>query len=172
MNHIDNNHILQAMGIQRWQPITTHKLDNPPHKNVHAKLMIVSHQEEPHVGKDNQLLDAMLASIGLDRSNTHITTVLKHETPEGKESCASFLIKQIALVQPDLILAMGDIAAHSLLNTTTPLAELRGKIHTHGQDKTPVIVTYHPMHLLHTPKDKGKAFQDLQMVQRRLIDNQ
>jgi uracil-DNA glycosylase family 4 len=76
--------------------------------------------------------------------------------------CTPFLEKQIALIQPKLLLAVGRIAAQYLLNTKTALGQLRGRLHTFNN--IPLIVTYHPAYLLRSPKDKSKAWQDLQMT--------
>jgi uracil-DNA glycosylase family 4 len=151
--------------------------------NRQAKLMIIGEapgfnedqQGEPFVGRAGQLLNAMLESIGLDRSSVYIANILKCRPPNNRDPlpeevglCTPFLAKQIALIQPTLLMAVGRIAAHFLLDTKTPLGQLRGKIHAYGQLKTPLIITYHPAYLLRSPRDKSKAFQDLQTVQRML----
>lgn len=151
--------------------------------NRNAELMIIGEapgfyedqKGEPFVGKAGQLLNAMLESIGLDRSSVYIANILKCRPPNNRDpqvdevaACTPFLAKQIALIQPKLLLALGRIAGHFLLETKTSLAQLRGKIHTYGVQQTPLIVTYHPAYLLRTPSDKGKAFQDLQMTWRML----
>ncbi|MEO8401167.1 MAG: uracil-DNA glycosylase [Gammaproteobacteria bacterium] len=151
--------------------------------NRNAKLMIIGEapgvnedkQGEPFVGRAGQLLDAMLASIGYDRNSVYIANILKCRPPNNRDPeprevdlCTPFLAKQIALINPSLLLAVGRIAAHFLLNTKTALSQLRGEIHTYGQLNTPLIITYHPAYLLRTPKDKAKAFQDLQLVCRTL----
>lgn len=150
--------------------------------NTSAKLMIIGEapgfhedrQGEPFVGRAGQLLNAMLQSIGYQRSDVYIANILKCRPPENRDplpeevkSCTGFLEKQIALIQPTLLLAVGRIAAHYLLNTKTALTQLRGKIHTFNH--TPLIVTYHPAYLLRNPADKKKAFADLQMVCTRLL---
>lgn len=151
--------------------------------NRQAKLMIIGEapgfnedkQGEPFVGRAGQLLNAMLESIGFDRSSVYIANILKCRPPNNRDPlpeevnlCTPFLAKQIALIRPTLLLAVGRIAAHFLLDTKTPLGQLRGKVHTYGQLQTPLIITYHPAYLLRSPRDKGKAFQDLQIVQRLL----
>lgn len=152
--------------------------------NRNAKLMVIGEapgfnedqQGEPFVGRAGQLLNAMLESIGLDRDSVYIANILKCRPPNNRDPlaeevnlCTPFLAKQIALINPALLLAVGRIAAHFLLNTQTPLGQLRGKIHLYGQLKTPLIITYHPAYLLRSPSDKHKAFQDLQLAQRTLI---
>ncbi len=148
-----------------------------------AKLMVIGEapgsqedqQGEPFVGRAGQLLNAMLESIGFDRSSVYIANILKCRPPENRDPqpnevnlCTPFLIKQIALIQPILLLAVGRIAAHFLLNTKTALGQLRGKVHSYGPLHTPLIITYHPAYLLRSPKEKSKAFHDLQQVQRLL----
>ncbi len=122
---------------------------------------------EPFVGPAGKLLDNMLAAIGLAREkNLFITNVIKCHPPEGRHpsapeitSCAPYLERQIKLVQPKLIIALGKVAADHLLGGDATIASLRGKTHTvHG---IPMIVTYHPAYLLRTPMDKAKAWEDL-----------
>lgn len=124
-------------------------------------------QGEPFVGQAGQLLDAMLASIDLKRGeNVYIANVLKcrppgNRNPEPAEvaQCAPHLARQVALIRPKLILAMGRFAVQTLLGTEASIASLRGRLHTcHG---VPLIVTYHPAYLLRTLPDKAKAWQDL-----------
>lgn len=149
-----------------------------------AKLMVIGEapgaeedrQGEPFVGRAGQLLNAMLESIGLDRSSVYIANILKCRPPNNRDPllsevnlCTPFLTKQIELIQPALLLAVGRIAAHFLLNTETPLSQLRGKMHSYGN--TPLIITYHPAYLLRSPKEKRKAFQDLQQVQQLLMNS-
>jgi DNA polymerase len=124
-------------------------------------------QGEPFVGQAGRLLDAMLASIKLARgTNVYIANVLKcrppgNRNPEPSEvaQCAPHLVRQIALIQPRLILAMGRFAVQSLLQTEASIASLRGKLHSY--QGVPLIVTYHPAYLLRTLPDKAKAWQDL-----------
>ncbi len=152
--------------------------------NRQAKLMIIGEapgfnedqQGEPFVGRAGQLLNAMLESIGFDRNSVYIANILKCRPPNNRDPrpeevnlCTPFLTKQIALIQPTLLMAVGRIAAHFLLDTKIPLGQLRGKMHSYGQFKTPLIITYHPAYLLRSPRDKSKAFQDLQMAQQFLI---
>jgi len=122
---------------------------------------------EPFVGQAGKLLDAMLAAIGLERTvNVYIANVLKcrppgNRNPEPGEvsQCSPHLLRQIELIQPKLILAMGRFAAQTLLVTEASIASLRGRVHKyHG---VPLIVTYHPAYLLRTLPDKAKAWQDL-----------
>ncbi|MBI5463098.1 MAG: uracil-DNA glycosylase [Gammaproteobacteria bacterium] len=129
---------------------------------------------EPFVGRAGQLLDNMLAAIGLDRArNVYIANILKCRPPNNRDPqahevacCEPYLQQQIALIQPRLILAVGRIAAQNLLKTDVPLARLRGRVHRYGERQTPLIVTYHPAYLLRTPGDKRKAWEDLQLAVR------
>jgi uracil-DNA glycosylase len=126
-------------------------------------------QGEPFVGRAGQLLNSMLAAIGLKREQVYIANILKcrppgnrDPKPEEAELCRPFLERQIALIQPKLILAVGRIAAQNLLATDTPIGRLRGQVHQlHG---IPVVVTYHPAYLLRSPGEKRKAWVDLQLA--------
>jgi uracil-DNA glycosylase len=127
---------------------------------------------EPFVGAAGQLLDAMLRAIGLDRrSNVYIANVLKSRPPGNRDpkpeevaACLPYLERQIALLQPKIMLAVGRIAAQNLLATDTPLGRLRGRVHYFGAHDTPLVVTYHPAYLLRTPADKRKAWEDLKFA--------
>jgi uracil-DNA glycosylase family 4 len=149
--------------------------------NTTAELMVIgeapgfseNQKGEPFVKLAGQLLDSMLEAIELDRTKVYIANILKCQPPSNRDplpeeakQCMPFLQQQIALVKPKLLMAVGQIAAHYLLDTTTALNTLRGKIHHF--DETPLIVTYHPAYLLRNPKDKGKAFQDLQLAKSTL----
>jgi DNA polymerase len=127
---------------------------------------------EPFVGRAGQLLDAMLRAIGLDRgTSVYIANVLKSRPPGNRDpkpeevaACLPYLMRQIALLRPRLMLAVGRIAAQNLLSTDIPLGRLRGKVHYFGELNTPLIVTYHPAYLLRTPADKRKAWEDLKFA--------
>ncbi|HXN79371.1 MAG TPA: uracil-DNA glycosylase [Steroidobacteraceae bacterium] len=127
---------------------------------------------EPFVGVAGQLLDAMLRAIGLDRrTNVYIANVLKSRPPGNRDprpeevaACLPYLVRQIALLQPKIMLAVGRIAAQNLLATTVPLGRLRGQVHRFGELNTPLVVTYHPAYLLRTPADKRKAWDDLKFA--------
>lgn len=122
---------------------------------------------EPFVGQAGKLLDHMLFSIGLQRgANVYIANVLKcrppgNRNPEPDEvaKCAPHLLRQVALIQPKLIVAMGRFAAQTLLNTDASIASLRGRVHAYAG--VPLIVTYHPAYLLRNLPDKAKAWADL-----------
>lgn len=127
---------------------------------------------EPFVGRAGHLLDAMLKAIGLSRGrNVYIANVLKSRPPGNRDpkpeevaACLPYLIRQIELLKPRVMLAVGRIAAQNLLATDTPLGRLRGKVHHFGELNTPLIVTYHPAYLLRTPGDKRKAWEDLKFA--------
>lgn len=136
---------------------------------------------EPFVGRAGHLLDAMLHAIGLSRgTNVYIANVLKSRPPGNRDpkseevaACLPYLMRQIALLQPRLMLAVGRIAAQNLLSTDLSLGRLRGKVHRFGELNTPLIVTYHPAYLLRTPADKSKAWEDLKFARgvfRQLTD--
>ncbi len=123
-------------------------------------------QGEPFVGAAGKLLNAMLAALGLKREQVYIANVLKCRPPNNRdpqanevEQCEPYLIRQIELIQPKLIVALGRHAAHSLLKTDLALARLRGQPHRY--QNIPLVVTYHPAYLLRTPSDKRKAWEDL-----------
>ncbi|HSC48171.1 MAG TPA: uracil-DNA glycosylase [Gammaproteobacteria bacterium] len=130
-------------------------------------------QGEPFVGRAGQLLNSMLTAIGLKREQVYIANVLKcrppgnrDPKPEEAETCRPYLERQIALIKPGIILALGRIAAQNLLNTETPIGKLRGGVHRLGE--IPVVVTYHPAYLLRSPGEKRKAWVDLQLAVRTL----
>ncbi|KDP87092.1 uracil-DNA glycosylase [Cupriavidus basilensis] len=124
-------------------------------------------QGEPFVGQAGKLLDNMLAALDLARGrNVYIANVLKcrppgNRNPEPEEvaQCEPYLKRQIALIQPKLIVVLGRFAAQSLLRTTTPIGKLRGTVHSY--EGIPVVVTYHPAYLLRTLSDKARAWEDL-----------
>ena len=129
---------------------------------------------DPFVGQAGRLLDNMLAAIDLHRSrNVYIANVLKcrppgNRNPEPGEvaKCSPHLLRQIELVKPKLILAMGRFAAQTLLATDASIASLRGKVHRYAG--VPLIVTYHPAYLLRTLPDKAKAWQDLVFARKTI----
>jgi DNA polymerase len=129
---------------------------------------------EPFVGQAGKLLDNMLAAIDLKRGeNVYIANVLKcrppgNRNPEPDEvaKCTPFLLQQISLIQPKLIVAMGRFAAQTLLNTDASIASLRGRVHTYAG--VPLIVTYHPAYLLRTLPDKAKAWADLVFAKKTM----
>ncbi|MEJ1966607.1 MAG: uracil-DNA glycosylase family protein [Gammaproteobacteria bacterium] len=126
---------------------------------------------EPFVGRAGQLLNAMLKAIGLPREQVFIANVLKSRPPNNRDpkpgevaACLPYLMRQIELLQPRLMLAVGRIAAQNLLATDMALGRLRGQLHHFGELNTPLIVTYHPAYLLRSPADKRKAWEDLKFA--------
>ena len=122
---------------------------------------------EPFVGQAGRLLDSMLAAVGLKRgANVYIANVLKCRPPGNRNpepfevgQCSPHLVRQIALIRPKLILAMGRFAAQTLLGTDASIASLRGRLFQY--QGVPLIVSYHPAYLLRTLPDKAKAWEDL-----------
>ena len=131
-------------------------------------------QGEPFVGQAGKLLDSMLAAIGCRRGReTYIANVVKcrppgNRTPTHEEAaaCAPYLDRQIEVIAPKLIVALGKTAATRLLGTEASLASLRGKVHRYRG--TPVVVTYHPAYLLRSLPEKAKAWEDLLFARRTL----
>jgi len=125
-------------------------------------------QGEPFVGRAGQLLTSMLQAIGFQREDVYIANVLKCRPPGNRDpkpeealQCRGYLERQIELVSPALVVAVGRIAAQNLLATDTALARLRGKVHALGARRWPLVVMYHPAYLLRSPGEKRKAWQDL-----------
>jgi DNA polymerase len=125
-------------------------------------------QGEPFVGRAGQLLTSMIRALGLRREDVYIANVVKCRPPGNRDpkpaeaaSCRAFLERQVALVDPTLVVAVGRIAAQDLLATETPIAKLRGKVHSFGSRSWPLLVTYHPAYLLRSPSEKRKVWQDL-----------
>lgn len=132
-------------------------------------------QGEPFVGRAGQLLNRMLQSLGLHRNQVYISNIIKCRPPNNRDPkpeevshCSAFLERQVQLLAPKLILALGRHAAHYLLDSDLSLAKLRNKVHSFRQGDIPLIVTYHPAYLLRNPADKGKAFSDLMQVASQL----
>jgi len=128
-------------------------------------------QGEPFVGRAGQLLNAMLLGIGLQREQVFIANVLKCRPPSNRDPlpdevarCLPYLERQIALLQPRIMLAVGRIAAQNLLATDTPIGKLRGRVHAFGTQRIPLVVTYHPAYLLRSPTEKRKAWEDLKFA--------
>lgn len=127
-------------------------------------------QGEPFVGQAGKLLDNMLAAIALKRgTNVYIANIVKcrppgnrNPQPDEAQACSVYLRRQITLIQPRLIVALGKVAAVNLLGRDASIAGLRGAVHAF--QGIPLIVTYHPAYLLRTLQDKAKAWQDLQFA--------
>jgi len=146
-----------------------------------ARLMFVGEgpgadedaQGLPFVGKAGQLLNNMIAAMGLKREEVYIANVVKcrppnNRVPEPEEgaTCSPFLFRQIDVVRPEVLVALGATAATWLLGTRQPLAGLRGRVH--AVRGTKLIVTYHPAYLLRDPRQKKEAWADLQIAMKEL----
>jgi uracil-DNA glycosylase len=146
-----------------------------------ARLMFVGEgpgadedaQGLPFVGRAGQLLNNMIAAMGLKREEVYIANVVKcrppgNRTPEPEEAntCSPFLFRQIDVVRPEVLVALGATAATYLLGQRQPLAALRGRVHSFRETK--LIVTYHPAFLLRDPRQKKEAWADLQIAMREL----
>jgi DNA polymerase len=129
----------------------------------------------PFVGRSGQLLDAMLASVGMSRkSNVYITNVIKcrppanrNPRPEEIAACSPYLKRQIDLLKPERILVVGRFAAQTLLGTDATIGSLRGRVHTFKSEEgrtIPLVVSYHPAYLLRSPLEKARAWQDLRLA--------
>ncbi len=126
-------------------------------------------QGEPFVGPAGQLLNNMLLAIGYKRGQVYIANILKCQPPGDRDpqpeevsQCESYLQRQIEMVKPKVILAVGRIAAHNLMKVETPIGKMRGKKYQYGN--TPVVVTYHPAYLLRKPSEKAKSWDDLRLA--------
>jgi len=158
--------------------------------NPQAELMFVGEgpgadedaQGEPFVGRAGQLLNNMIQAMGLRREDVYIANVVKcrppgNRTPERDEcdTCSPFLLRQISVIKPQAVVALGAVAAKNLLAINAPMSELRGRWYDFspaGGDPswsgTRLAVTYHPAFLLRDPRQKGEAWKDLQMVMKYL----
>jgi DNA polymerase len=149
--------------------------------NPRAVLMFVGEgpgadedeQGEPFVGRAGQLLNNMIKAMGLKREELYIANIVKcrppgNRTPERDEceTCSPFLLRQMAAIQPKAIVALGAVAAKTLLAINSSMADLRGRWYDFRGTK--LAVTYHPAYLLRDPRQKGEAWKDLQMVMEYL----
>ena len=130
-------------------------------------------QGEPFVGRAGKLLNEMLLAIGLRREEVYIANILKCRPPQNRDprpeevvKCEPYLRRQVALIRPRIILAVGRIAAQNLLKTETRIGALRGRTFSYADTDIPVVVTYHPAYLLRSPQEKRKVWQDLQRARR------
>ena len=127
---------------------------------------------EPFVGKAGQLLDRIIENVlRLHRSDVYIANVVKCRPPDNRDPepqevamCSPFLQRQLAILQPAVVVALGRFAANSLLGTATAIGRLRGTAHPLGGGS--VVATYHPAYLLRNPEDKRKVFADMLLVRR------
>ncbi len=130
-------------------------------------------QGEPFVGRAGQLLNNMIKAMGLRREDVYIANIIKcrppgNRTPEREEcaTCSPFLMRQIAVIKPKVIVALGAVAAKTLLAINAPMSELRGRWYDFRGTK--LAVTYHPAFLLRDPRQKKEAWKDLQRVMNEL----
>jgi len=148
-----------------------------------AELMIIGegpgHEEdlrgEPFVGRSGQLLDKMLLAIGIARSQVFITNIVKCRPPNNRDphinevkACEPFIQAQIAQIKPRVILAVGRISAHHLLNCNTPVGKLIDQTHHLPGSDIPLKVTYHPAYLLRNPSAKSIVWQDMKKLHKML----
>lgn len=129
----------------------------------------------PFVGQSGQLLTKILAAVNFTREDVFICNVLKHRPPANRnptldeiKACSPYLLRQLELLQPRVILALGTFASQTLLQTTQPIGKLRGKVHRYYG--VPLIVTYHPAALLRNPAWKRPTWEDVQLA-RRIFDS-
>ena len=131
----------------------------------------------PFVGRAGQLLDAMIAALRMQRSDVFIANVIKCRPPANRDpvpeeiaECEPYLHRQLALVKPKVIVALGRISAQALLKTSESLGSLRGKVHQYGPSNTPLVITYHPAYLLRSPQQKSKSWEDL-LLAKSVVDS-
>ncbi len=151
--------------------------------NPQAEVMIIGEapgaeedrQGEPFVGRAGKLLNSMLFSIGLQRQEVYIANILKCRPPNNRNPgaeevlcCENYLRRQVELIQPRIILAVGGVAAKNLLKSDKRIGELRGKQFEFGDTGIPLVATYHPAYLLRSPKEKRKVWDDLKFVKTLL----
>jgi uracil-DNA glycosylase len=161
--------------------------------NARAELMFVGEgpgadedeQGEPFVGRAGQLLNNMIKAMGIERRQVYIANIVKcrppgNRTPEREEceTCSPFLMRQIAVIKPKVVVALGAVAAKTLLAMSASMAQLRGRFYDFKPagvrsndpdwDGCKLAVTYHPAFLLRDPRQKGEAWKDLQMVMKEL----
>jgi len=169
-------------GCRRCQLYATATNPVPGVGNPDADFMCVGEapganedqQGEPFVGQAGQLLNKILAAIDLRREDVFIANVLKHRPPGNRNplpdevvACSPYLVRQIELVRPKVILALGTFAAQTLLETKLTIGKLRGQVHRYYG--VPLIVTYHPAALLRNPSWKRPTWEDVQLA-RRILD--
>lgn len=132
---------------------------------------------EPFVGRAGRLLDAMLAAIDLRRDEVYIANIVKCRPPGNRDpqaeeivACSGYLRRQIEIVSPRLLVAVGRVAAQSLLSTAKPIGHLRGRTYRYGDGGLPLLVMYHPAYFLRSPTEKRKAWDDLVRLRSMLAE--
>jgi DNA polymerase len=151
--------------------------------NTNADWMIIGEapgaeedrRGEPFVGRAGKLLDEVLRAVDLDRRTVFIANILKCRPPNNRDpsaeeaaACRGYLDRQIDLVEPKMILAVGRVAAQQLLASDAPVGRLRGQVYRLGDRAIPVVVTYHPAYLLRSPSQKRKVWEDLCLARQTL----
>jgi DNA polymerase len=162
---------------------STAKNPVPGEGDPHAELMCVGEapgatEDEtgrPFIGAAGQLLTKILAAIDLPREKVYICNVLKHRPPGNRNplpeeviACSPYLVRQIELIKPKVIIALGSFAAQTLLDTKLSIGKLRGQVHQYYG--VPLVVTYHPAALLRNPAWKRPTWEDVQLA-RRILDS-
>jgi len=152
--------------------------------NPSADLMFVGEapgrdediQGEPFVGRAGQLLTKIIEAIGLTRDDVYIANVIKCRPPENRnpeqdevETCEPFLFRQIDVIKPRVIVALGTFAARALLRTLDPISRLRGRVYDYRGAK--LIPTFHPAYLLRNPSSKREVWEDMKLVRKLLTEN-
>ena len=142
--------------------------------NQTASLMIIADDTNE---QSDKLLTSMLKAMGYQRSDVYISNIIKcssdgsTDSSESQvESCEPYLLRQISLVQPKLILALGNASAQRLLKSKSTMNRLRGQLHYVDGINAPILVSYHPTYLLAAPNEKRKAWEDLQSAMKELIE--
>ena len=153
--------------------------------NPNARLVFVGEgpgreedqRGEPFVGEAGQLLDRIIAAIGLSRPEVYICNVVKCRPPSNRDpqpeeiaACEVFLKRQLASIQPDMVVALGKFAAQTLLREQTPIGKLRG--HWSEYEGIPLMPTFHPAYLLRNPTSKREVWEDMKQVMRRLRESE
>lgn len=148
-----------------------------------AELMIIGNaptnadEQQGNIfsGEAGNLLTAMLKAMGYQRNDVYISNIVKCKTVENQEpseeqalSCKAYLLRQISLIKPKLILALGNSAAQQLLKSKSTMNRLRGQLHYVDTINAPILVSYHPTYLLASPNEKRKAWEDLQLAMKEL----
>ncbi len=130
----------------------------------------------PFVGRAGQLLDAMIGALKMAREDVFIANVIKCRPPGNRnpappevEQCEPYLHRQLAIIKPAIIVALGAVSAQSLLKTGEPISRLRGRVFHYGESGIPLIPTYHPAYLLRSPMQKGKSWEDL-LLARSIVE--
>jgi DNA polymerase len=149
--------------------------------NPHARLVLVGEapgweedrKGEPFVGEAGRLLDRILLAMGMQRADVYICNVLKCRPPDNRDpqpeevaTCEKFLVRQIAAIKPQVIVALGRFAVQSLLQSKVPISRIRGEWQSY--QGIPLMPTYHPAYLLRNPEGKRDVWEDMKEVMRRL----